>query len=96
MKAPRLDVRRLPGGTGRGPRTRPHQTGRDAERLISATASDLTTPAAAAPIGADGTVCERPNGPQRAFPPLGKPLGKPLRIDETRRRFAPYAADREP
>jgi predicted transcriptional regulator len=32
-------------------------------------------------------VCERPDCAQRAFPPIGRAL----KIDETRSRFAPYA-----
>jgi len=60
---------------------------RHADRLVYSTGLDLTNPAAATPIGAGCKVCERPDCPQRAFPPLGKPL----RIDETSRRFAPYS-----
>jgi predicted transcriptional regulator len=41
----------------------------------------------ATPIGMGCKVCERPDCAQRAFPPIGRAL----RIDETRSRFAPYA-----
>jgi predicted transcriptional regulator/transcriptional regulator with XRE-family HTH domain len=61
---------------------------RHAERLVYSSGLDLSNPAAATPIGAGCKVCERPDCPQRAFPPLGKPL----HIDEARRRFAPYSA----
>ena len=44
-------------------------------------------PAVATPIGMGCKVCERPNCPQRAFPPIGRVLN----IDETRAHFAPYA-----
>ena len=44
-------------------------------------------PSLATPIGMGCKVCERPDCPQRAFPPIGRAL----RIDETRSRFAPYA-----
>jgi len=61
---------------------------RHADRLVYSDGLDLTNPAAATPIGAGCRVCERPDCPQRAFPPLDKPL----RVDETSRRFAPYSA----
>lgn len=62
---------------------------RHADRLVYSDGLDLTNPSTATPIGAGCKVCERPNCPQRAFPPLGKPL----RVDETSRRFAPYSAE---
>lgn len=61
---------------------------RHAGRLVYSKGLDLDDPSAATPIGAGCKVCERPACPQRAFPPLGKPLT----IDETRSGFAPYAA----
>jgi predicted transcriptional regulator/DNA-binding XRE family transcriptional regulator len=60
---------------------------RHASRLVYARGLDLTDPTAATPIGAGCKVCERPNCPQRAFPPMGRPLV----VDEHRGRFVPYA-----
>ncbi|MBU0724119.1 MAG: DUF2083 domain-containing protein [Alphaproteobacteria bacterium] len=59
---------------------------RHAHRLVYSKGLDLTDPGAATPIGAGCKVCERPSCPQRALPPIGKPLA----IDENRSRFAPY------
>ena len=59
---------------------------RDADRLIYSTGLDLTDPGAATPIGAGCKVCDRPACPQRAMPPIGRPLA----IDENESRFAPY------
>ena len=59
---------------------------RHAHRLIYSKGLDLVDPNAATPIGVGCKVCERPNCPQRAFPPIGRKLA----VDETRRRFAPY------
>ena len=60
---------------------------RHAARLVYARGLDLGDPAAATPIGAGCKVCERPNCPQRAFPPIGRKL----LVDERRSRFEPYA-----
>jgi predicted transcriptional regulator len=48
----------------------------------------LNDPATRTLIGAGCKVCERPQCPQRAFPPLAKTLV----IDEGRSSFAPYSA----
>ena len=61
---------------------------RHASRLIYSKGLDLSDPSAATPIGAGCKVCERPNCPQRAFPPIGKPLA----IDERIHGFVPYNA----
>jgi XRE family transcriptional regulator, fatty acid utilization regulator len=60
-----------------------------AERLVYSDGLDLKNPAAATPIGAGCKICDRPACPQRAFPPMGRPL----RVDENRSAFAPYAAN---
>jgi predicted transcriptional regulator/transcriptional regulator with XRE-family HTH domain len=59
---------------------------RHAWRLVYSKGLDLTDAGSATPIGAGCRVCERPSCPQRAFPPIGRPLT----IDENRSRFAPY------
>ena len=59
-----------------------------AGRLVYSDGLDLTNPAAATPIGAGCRICERPNCPQRAFPPAGRAL----HVDENSSPFAPYAA----
>jgi len=59
---------------------------RHAARLVYSKGLDLGDAASATPIGAGCRVCERPSCPQRAFPPIGRPLT----IDENRSRFAPY------
>lgn len=59
-----------------------------AGRLVYSDGLDLTNPMAATPIGAGCRICERPNCPQRAFPPVGRAL----HVDENRSAFAPYAA----
>jgi predicted transcriptional regulator/transcriptional regulator with XRE-family HTH domain len=61
---------------------------RHAHRLIYSKGLDLTDPEAATPIGVGCKVCERPHCPQRAFPPIGRPLD----ISEEQSRFAPYSA----
>lgn len=61
---------------------------RHAARLVYARGLDLGDASAATPIGAGCKVCERPDCPQRAFPPLGRKL----LVDERRSRFEPYAA----
>ncbi|WP_313440170.1 short-chain fatty acyl-CoA regulator family protein [Novosphingobium sp.] len=62
---------------------------RHASRLIYARGLDLSDPAAATRIGAGCKVCERPACPQRAFPPIGKPIA----VDENRRTLVPYSAE---
>lgn len=57
-----------------------------AGRLVYSDGLDLNNPAAATPIGVGCKVCERPACPQRAFPPIGRTL----KVDETRRNFSPY------
>ncbi|OZB19120.1 MAG: Cro/Cl family transcriptional regulator [Hyphomonas sp. 34-62-18] len=57
-----------------------------AGRLVYSDGVDLRNPAAATPIGAGCRVCDRPACPQRAFPPVGRPLN----VDDTRSAFAPY------
>jgi predicted transcriptional regulator len=59
---------------------------RHAERVIYSEGINLRA-SNATPIGMGCKVCERPDCAQRAFPPIGRAL----RIDETRSRFAPYA-----
>ncbi len=59
---------------------------RHAERVVYSEGINLKA-ANATPIGMGCKVCERPDCAQRAFPPIGRAL----RIDETRSRFAPYA-----
>jgi hypothetical protein len=61
----------------------------DAGRLVYSDGLDLKNPRATTPIGAGCRVCERSNCPQRAFPPLARPLV----IDEHSSRFAPYSAE---
>lgn len=61
---------------------------RHAQRLVYSQGLDLSTPAAATPIGAGCKVCEREACPQRAFPPIGKTLA----AEENARSFAPYTA----
>ncbi|MDB5489441.1 MAG: anaerobic benzoate catabolism transcriptional regulator [Reyranella sp.] len=60
---------------------------RHASRLIYSKGLDLNNAGSATPIGAGCKVCERTACPQRAFPPIGRPLT----IDENRSRFAPYS-----
>jgi predicted transcriptional regulator len=57
-----------------------------ADRLVYAKGLDLKDADAAVPIGAGCKVCERPNCPQRAFPPIGRRTA----INENERRFTPY------
>ena len=61
---------------------------RHAEQLVYSRGLDVHNPAFATPIGMGCKVCERTDCPQRAFPPLGRPL----LIDEKKSLFAPYAA----
>lgn len=62
---------------------------RHAERIIYSQGLRID-PSLATPIGMGCKVCERPDCPQRAFPPAGRALN----VDETRSFFAPYAASR--
>jgi XRE family transcriptional regulator, fatty acid utilization regulator len=59
-----------------------------AGRLVYADGLDLKNPAAATPIGAGCRICERPACPQRAFPPVGRPLV----VDADKSTFAPYSS----
>ena len=61
---------------------------RHASRLVYSRGLDLNDPAAATPIGAGCKVCERPACPQRAFPPIGRPV----MVDENRSSAIPYPA----
>lgn len=60
---------------------------RHADRLVYSRGLDLKNPDAATPIGAGCRICERPACPQRAFPPVGRPLA----VDGSVSRFAPYS-----
>ncbi|MGW4652189.1 short-chain fatty acyl-CoA regulator family protein [Kitasatospora sp. NPDC004289] len=82
-------VTRSPGGWGRPGKTFAIGLGcelRHAARLVYSSGLDLTDPAAATPIGLGCKVCDRPACPQRAAPPLGRPLS----VDEHRSTFVPY------
>lgn len=61
---------------------------RHASRLVYSRGLDLTDPTATTPIGAGCKVCERPACPQRAFPPIGRPI----MVDENRSSLVPYPA----
>ncbi|WP_398478960.1 short-chain fatty acyl-CoA regulator family protein [Tardiphaga sp.] len=61
---------------------------RHASELVYSQGMNVIDAAAATPIGMGCKVCERRSCPQRAFPPLGRPLV----IDEQQTLFAPYAA----
>ncbi|MCS0605540.1 short-chain fatty acyl-CoA regulator family protein [Streptomyces sp. LP11] len=65
---------------------------RHAHRLVYSDGLDLASPTAATPIGMGCRVCDRPACPQRAAPPLGRPL----RIDQNTGTFAPYPMADEP
>lgn len=62
---------------------------RHAERIVYSQGVNID-PSLATPIGMGCKVCERPDCPQRAFPPVGRALN----VDETRSFFAPYATSR--
>ena len=62
---------------------------RHAERIVYSQGLKID-PSLATPIGMGCKVCERPDCPQRAFPPVGRALN----VDETRSNFAPYATSR--
>lgn len=59
---------------------------RHAGRLIYARGLDLNDPLAATPIGAGCKICEREACPQRAFPPIGRPID----ADPNRSSKTPY------
>ncbi|MCZ0990871.1 short-chain fatty acyl-CoA regulator family protein [Streptomyces diastatochromogenes] len=59
---------------------------RHAHRLVYSDGLDLTNASAATPIGMGCRVCERLDCPQRAAPPVGRPL----RIDQNASTFVPY------
>ena len=59
---------------------------RHAGQLVYSRGLDLGDPSAATPIGVGCKVCERLNCPQRAFPPIGRPLT----IDENVAAHVPY------
>jgi XRE family transcriptional regulator, fatty acid utilization regulator len=61
---------------------------RHADEIVYSRGLNVHDPASATPIGMGCKVCERPDCPQRAFPPLGRPLV----IDDKESLFAPYAA----
>ncbi|MFJ9850221.1 short-chain fatty acyl-CoA regulator family protein [Streptomyces sp. NPDC101150] len=64
---------------------------RHASRLVYSDGLDLDNASAATPIGMGCRICERLDCPQRAVPPLGRPLA----IDENSSTFVPYpVADR--
>ena len=80
-----------PGGFGTPAKTFAVGLGcdiRHASRLVYAKGLALDDPEAATPIGGGCKICERPACPQRAFPPVGRPLV----VDEDRNRFEPYRA----
>ncbi|MFG3530874.1 short-chain fatty acyl-CoA regulator family protein [Streptomyces sp. NPDC047917] len=59
---------------------------RHASRLVYSDGLDLDNAAAATPIGMGCRLCERLDCPQRAVPPLGRPLA----VDENSSTFIPY------
>ncbi|MFJ2742396.1 short-chain fatty acyl-CoA regulator family protein [Streptomyces sp. NPDC087440] len=59
---------------------------RHASRLVYSDGLDLTNAAAAVPIGMGCRLCERTDCPQRAVPPLDRPLA----VDENSSTFVPY------
>ncbi|WP_328625825.1 short-chain fatty acyl-CoA regulator family protein [Streptomyces sp. NBC_00353] len=59
---------------------------RHASRLVYSDGLDLDSASAATPIGMGCRICERLDCPQRAVPPLGRPLT----IDENSSTFVPY------
>jgi predicted transcriptional regulator/transcriptional regulator with XRE-family HTH domain len=59
-----------------------------ADQLVYSRGLNARNPASATPIGIGCKVCERMDCPQRAFPPVGRPL----MVDEKQSFFAPYAA----
>ncbi|WKX73799.1 short-chain fatty acyl-CoA regulator family protein [Streptomyces sp. XD-27] len=65
---------------------------RHASRVVYSDGLDLDNAAAATPIGMGCRVCERLDCPQRAVPPLGRPLA----IDENSSTFVPYPVRERP
>ncbi|GGX88268.1 short-chain fatty acyl-CoA regulator family protein [Streptomyces hiroshimensis] len=59
---------------------------RHAARLVYSDGLDLGNASAATPIGMGCRICERLDCPQRAVPPLGRPLA----VDENSSTFVPY------
>ncbi|AZQ38663.1 XRE family transcriptional regulator [Streptomyces cyaneochromogenes] len=87
-------VTRHRGGWGEPGRTYAIGLGceiRHAHRLVYSAGLDLTNASAATPIGMGCRVCERLDCPQRAAPPLGRPL----RIDQNSSTFVPYPVERD-
>ncbi|MEV6207848.1 short-chain fatty acyl-CoA regulator family protein [Kitasatospora sp. NPDC051914] len=87
-------VTRSPGGWGRPGKTFAIGLGcelRHAGRLVYSAGLDLADGAAATPIGLGCKVCERPACPQRAAPPIGRPLV----VDEHSSTFVPYPVLRD-
>jgi XRE family transcriptional regulator, fatty acid utilization regulator len=62
---------------------------RHARRLVYSRGMALDDPEAATPIGPGCRTCDRPRCPQRAAPPIGRPLA----IDEARSTFIPYPVE---
>ncbi|WP_044536142.1 short-chain fatty acyl-CoA regulator family protein [Bradyrhizobium sp. LTSP885] len=84
-------VTHSPGGYGSSGKTFAVALGcdlRHADQIVYSRGLDLASPENATPIGVSCKVCQRRECPQRAFPPIGRPLN----VDETVSRFAPYAA----
>ncbi|MGE7385196.1 short-chain fatty acyl-CoA regulator family protein [Streptomyces sp. NPDC004126] len=64
---------------------------RHAPRLVYSDGLDLDNAEAATPIGMGCRLCERLDCPQRAVPPLGRPLA----VDENSSTFIPYPVARD-
>jgi XRE family transcriptional regulator, fatty acid utilization regulator len=64
---------------------------RHAERLVYSAGLDLADRSTMALIGSGCRTCERLGCPQRAFPPLGRPLD----VDPDHSTFVPYPVHRE-
>ncbi|MBF6046621.1 ImmA/IrrE family metallo-endopeptidase [Streptomyces sp. NRRL B-1677] len=64
---------------------------RHAGRLVYSDGLDLGNASAATPIGMGCRICERLDCPQRAVPPLGRPLA----VDENSSTFVPYPVAEE-
>ncbi len=62
---------------------------RHASRLVYSRGMNLDDPTVATPIGPGCRTCDRPRCPQRAAPPIGRPLA----INEARSTFVPYPVD---
>ncbi|MCL8017313.1 short-chain fatty acyl-CoA regulator family protein [Streptomyces sp. AS02] len=87
-------VTRHRGGWGEPGRTYAIGLGceiRHAHRLVYSAGLDLANASAATPIGMGCRVCERLDCPQRAAPPLGRPL----RIDQNSSTFVPYPVEHD-